>query len=254
MLRKGSSSAYKDDDFSDDEIFVDKAPKQVGNRIKKNPPSNTAPAQTTSLAAADDFSFDDTGQDHVSSDNAIEAMPAPFITGLIPKRAKLANKLAADWIRPDVQPIREISISEVSSKTIAEVSNAKAKENLIKKRPKNEFVPSTQSNDGGRSGGSVELPRIGQILKAKVAYIESYGLFMQLPSPYGTGQVHNSQVTYNSSIDIKTTVKLKEEFYVKVLKIFTLKGIDKIDLSIKYCDQVIHHKLCCQIIKYINLN
>jgi hypothetical protein len=149
------------------------------------------------------------------------------------------SRLAQDWLPMEDRQIKSISLSDINTKT----SDANAKSaaesaaSMIRKRPK--AGPAPTSAVGVGPGSSAKFPNVGEIFKATVCYVDAPGVTMRLPPPYHlvTGLVHNSQVTPNKDFNVKT-VKINDNFYVKVVAIRMLSDSMKMDLSIKYCEQV----------------
>lgn len=163
-------------------------------------------------------------------------------------RMEKRPRLGPDWVRGIERSSQTLTIDDINCK-LANAPDAddsvlsKLKSVAIKKRPQRSVSTLAITGEASAVVG-LKHPNPGQILKAKVSYVESFGLFMQLPSPYGTGFVHNSQVSFNKDFNVKKMININQEFYVKVIKVFNSKqrngSNDKVnvDLSIKYCEQL----------------
>lgn len=229
---EGSDEALFDDDFDPDEYLENRKRSASDAGIEKEKPSEATATTTCSNSSSSSSS----GAAAVSSPSALDAGRDI--------RIKKKTKLGADWVLSDSRPIQTISIGDAISRAAAvaeERESRKGKDIVIKKRtPKNEpVVP--RSADAESSG--VKYPERGQIFKAKVTYIETIGLFMQLPAPYGTGLVRNPQISFNPDPSVKNKINVHDRYFVKVLKSFTHKdksGNDRVnvELSMKYCEQV----------------
>ena len=219
---ESTDEALFEDDFDPDEYFENRKRSASDADLEKEMPSDPASSSSSS-----------------SSNAAVVSSPSARDI-----RIKKKTKLGADWVLADSRPVQTLSIGDAISRVSAlaeERESSKAKDIVIKKRtPKSESVVAKSAD---AEPGGTKNPERGQIFKAKVTYIESFGLFMQLPPPYGTGLVHNSQISFNKDPSVKKKINLHDRYYVKVLKSFTSKdktGNDRvnIDLSMKYCEQV----------------
>lgn len=157
-------------------------------------------------------------------------------------------KLGPDWFKGNDRKIQTIHVTPAPPPDFT--NELKKTESMIKikkkDRPKKAdidnnamFLESFNSTFNNNSSINVVFPSIGQILKGKVASIQNYGVFVNLPSPYQNGFVHISQITFNRIKSADSILHIHQEVYVKVIQI-TLQESGKItvDLSIKYCDQV----------------